>query len=123
MNRAVEIVRRHLKEQYFPLRCSCCGKEYATLCDYIAETTPIGRPVSYDLDIGTIRLGQMLGVMAMANCSCGSTLALSSKGLSKVVQLQLLGWALFEARRRSIPISDLLQIIREEIRMRELSQK
>ena len=53
--------------------------------------------------------------MALANCSCGTTLAISSRGIGLFTMWRLLRWARKRSRERGITVSQLLAWLRGEI--------
>ena len=59
---------------------------------------------------------------AMANCPCGTTLTLTSEGISLMKMWRLLNWARVETKRRGITQEQLLTHIRGEIRKQILSE-
>jgi len=48
---ATRVTLQHF-EGLFPQVCSSCGREFATLHDYIFQTRPVGATISYDADVG-----------------------------------------------------------------------
>ena len=117
----IEIVRDHASRQ-FPKECGCCGKRYESFADFIRNTTYAGKPVSYDAEEGNWRPASPMGVIGLANCSCGSTLALSSKGMHLVTLWRLMSWAKKEARQRGLTAKDLLDDLRCKIDARVLEE-
>jgi hypothetical protein len=99
----------------FPRRCPCCGKKFSSLSAYLQQTTHIGKPVSYDADIGDWNPTQPLGSVSIANCTCGTSLAISSKGINVVTLTKLMHWVRVEAEKKGVTISDVLLDIRNEI--------
>ena len=53
--------------------------------------------------------------MTYANCPCGTTLALTSNGMSLSMLWRLLNWARHETKRRGLTPQELLNYLREEI--------
>ena len=51
----------------------------------------------------------------MANCPCGTTLALSSQGMPLSQLWSLLAWARIETYRRGLSPQELLNYLRDEI--------
>jgi hypothetical protein len=110
----VAIVRAHI-EQKFPMNCSSCGRPFASLKEYLLETTRVGKPVSYDAELKIWRPWSPIGTMAFANCQCGTTLSMSSQGMKLTTMWRLLQWARSESGRRGISTSDLLDELRARI--------
>ena len=110
----VAVVRAHI-ERKFPKTCSKCGRTFASLKEYLQCTTHIGNPVSYDADLKNWRPFKPVGTLSFANCSCGTTLAISSDGLGVIVMWRLLRWARTESARRNISVGELLDGVRQKI--------
>ena len=119
---AMEIVKAHVEGQ-FPRRCTCCGREYATLTEWVEVTAPVGDPISYDAEHEEWRPAEEDGTMALSNCPCGSTLALSSKGIGIVNMWRLLFWARDRSKQRGISVSELLGWLRGEIDRQVLAER
>jgi hypothetical protein len=115
----VQILREHF-ESLFPKVCVNCNRCFATLREYIRITIRIGPPISYDADFGDWKTAQPIGSVALANCPCGSTLALSTEGMVLSLRLELLNWVRIETQRRGVSPSELLEHLRDEVRKRVL---
>ena len=110
---AAVVTREHL-ESLFPRNCSKCGRRFASLADYLRNTTHLDAPVS--LDSGSVEVpASPMGTLSLANCACGTTLALGSDGMSVETIVRLMGWARAGIARRSITIRDLLVEVRNEV--------
>ncbi len=118
----VEIVHTYIKETLFPKRCTNCGMIFTTFREYLEKTTAVGLPISYDADFDEWEPKQPLGTMSLSNCSCGSTLALSSEKMSKKTLLRLMVWTRIESIKRGVTFSELLATIRKSIDTREFTQ-
>ena len=110
----IEIMRDHISKQ-FPKECKCCGKRYNSFAEFVRNTTPVGKPMSYDAEIGDWKPVRPIGTIGMANCSCGSTLVLTSKGMNLITLWKLMNWVRNEAQKRGITVSDLLVELRRTI--------
>jgi len=108
---AIKIVKRFLSEQ-FPKQCTCCGKRYSSLSEYIKGTKTVGKPISYDAENNNWNPVKPAGTVSISNCSCGSSLSLSSNGMEVKTLLQLMRWARKEAKIQGIDFSDFLDILR-----------
>jgi len=115
----VKIVRSYI-EGLFPRECPQCGLRFGSLREYLQLTTHVGRPISYDATCQEIP-SEPLGTVSLANCQCGTTLAITSKSMPAVQMVQLLKWARQETAKRSIGIRDLLRHVRERIDQQVLS--
>jgi hypothetical protein len=73
---------------------------FATLRKYLQTTTHLGPAMPYDAEMGDWSPLQPLGTMTYTNCPCGTTLALSSKGMPLSQLWALLNWARLETKRR-----------------------
>lgn len=109
----VRIVRSHV-EGLFPRVCPTCGRRFASLREYLDETTHLSTPILYD-DISDEMPAEPMGPMSFANCPCGTTFAIGSKGIPTARMVELLTWAKDESLRRSIGIRELLRRIRDRI--------
>jgi hypothetical protein len=112
---ALEIVRRHFESQ-FPKTCSTCGRRFATLREYILSTRRVGPAISYDAELGDWHTQHPIGSLAFANCSCGTTLVLSTEGMPLPQRQALLAWVREETERQHIMPSELLERIRNDLR-------
>jgi hypothetical protein len=118
---AFEVILRHF-ESLFPMTCSNCGRQYATLREYVVGTTRVGRAISYDAESGDWETTRPVGTLALANCSCGTTLGLSTRGMAPDQRLALLAWLKEETERRRISPSELLDEIRDAVRKAVLGE-
>ena len=71
-------------------------------------TTRLGAPVSYDASLGDWRPAEPLGTSAMANCRCGTTLSLTSAGMSADLHAQVMAWAWARCEAQQVTLVDLL---------------
>jgi hypothetical protein len=110
----IKVMLDYISKQ-FPKKCSCCGRLYASLAEYLRSTTHVGKPVSLDADFGDWQPAQPIGVISCANCSCGSTMAITSDGMGIITLLRLMNWARRETKRRGVGMSDLLADLRTKI--------
>jgi len=113
----VRILRDHF-ESLFPKVCPNCNRCFATLREYIGITIRVGSPISYDAEFGDWKTTRPIGSVALANCPCGSTLALSTEGMVLSLRLELLNWVRIETQRRGVSPAELLAHLREEVRKR-----
>ncbi|MGE0814824.1 MAG: hypothetical protein AB7O28_03995 [Vicinamibacterales bacterium] len=116
-----ELIRAYY-EGLFPKSCPHCGRGYATLREYVAATTPVGRYISYDVDVGDFAPERPAGTFAFANCACGNTLALSTEGLPRETRLALLAWVRAEAARQGLPATQFIDWLRKTVRDDALGQ-
>jgi hypothetical protein len=89
--------------------------------EYLQNTTPVGFPVSYDLEAGDATPAESMGNLSMANCRCGNTLALSSQGMPMKNLWGVLKWIEQETERRGIPMRHILAHLRDEVSKRGLA--
>jgi hypothetical protein len=108
------MTRSHI-EGKFPKTCSNCHRVYATLAEYLLATRHVGAPISYDAEEGDWTPTEPLGTQSLANCSCGSTLAIGSSGMNLWTTWRLMRWARNESRLRGISIEQLLVWVRAQI--------
>ena len=118
-NDVIEIFREHIHKQ-FPRDCSCCKKHFATFADWIRNTSFLGKPVCYDAEMRIFKPFKPLGTFGMVNCSCGSTLALSSKNMKLTTMWKLLKWGRKEMKKRGCTPSDILDDLRRKVDESEL---
>ena len=107
-------------ESLFPKVCPNCNRCFATLREYIETTKRIGPSRSYDADMGNWDTERPIGSIALANCPCGSTLALTTEGMPLPIRLELLKWVRIETKGRGVNPSELLEYLRGEVRKRTL---
>ncbi len=104
----------------FPKVCPSCKRDFATLREYIQATKRVGVPVSYDAEMGNWQTTTPVGSMALANCPCGTTLALSTSRMEPSLRLELLNWLRIETEKRGVSASKLLDHVRDEVRKRAM---
>jgi hypothetical protein len=109
----VRIVRSYI-EGLFPRVCPNCARRFASLREYLETTTHLASPILYD-DLTQDVPEKPLGPMSLANCTCGTTLTVSSSGIPTAQIVVLLTWARAESSRRSITVRELLRHIRDRI--------
>jgi hypothetical protein len=112
---AIQILYRY-HEGLFPKVCHNCGRRYATLREYVVATERLWPASSYDAELDQFDAEQPLGGMAMANCICGSTLALSTRGMPPAQMRALLDWARTEMKVRGLDQKQLSDHLRDEVR-------
>jgi len=118
---AITIIVEHLKG-LFPKSCPNCHRRFDSLPDFFAATKPMGNPVIHDLEAGELQPEKPLGAVAVSGCTCGAAVALSSEGMPIFQYWSLLLWAKSETRRRSIPVTALLNHLRAEVRERVIAE-
>jgi hypothetical protein len=118
----VEIIRKHF-ESLFPKTCNNCGRTFGTLRAYILTTERRGAARSHDADLGEWDTNAPLGSQALANCPCGSTLALSTDGMVLSQRQALLGWVKDETERRGVSPTELLEYLRDQLRRQILAEE
>lgn len=118
----VEIIRKHF-ESLFPKTCHNCGRKFATLREYILTTERLGPARSHDADLGEWDTAEPIGSQALANCPCGSTLALGTDGMVLSQRQALLSWVKHETQRRGVSPSDLLEHLRDQVRRQILAEE
>ena len=118
---AVRMMREHF-EGLFPKTCTKCGTQYATVREYILRTQPAGPAISYDVELGDWQPANPLGTIAAGNCTCGTTLALSTAGLPLPKLHAVLHWLKTETEHRGVPPGQLIEWIRGEIRKQVLAE-
>ena len=110
----IEIIKNHFVAQ-FPKKCNCCGKTYMSAEEFIRSTAYVGEPVSYDVEMDRAQPSRPIGTVGLVNCSCGSTLAISSKGIGVKTMWKLMEWGRAEAKKRGMSAGELLGYIRKTI--------
>jgi hypothetical protein len=110
----IKIMREHL-EGLFPKVCLVCHQRYATLREYLQTTKHLGSAIPYDAESDDWTPLKPLGTVTYANCSCGSTLMLTSEGMALPRLWSLLSWARTETQKRGMTPRELLNYLREEI--------
>lgn len=106
----------------FPRNCTNCGRGFENLREYVLATARIGATISYDAELGDWKTQQPLGAAALANCTCGSTLALTTEGMPLETIHALLEWIRIETERRGVTAADLVSEVREGVRRRAVGE-
>jgi hypothetical protein len=109
----VHIVRSYL-EGLFPRACPRCGRRFESLREYLQGTTHLSSPILYE-DLTDEVPEKPIGPMSLANCPCGTTISIGSRGIPAATMVELLTWARQESATRSIGLRELLSHIRDRI--------
>jgi hypothetical protein len=117
----VKILREHF-EGLFPKICPTCNRCFTTLREYILITKRIGPAISFDAELGDWNTLRPMGSVALANCPCGSTLALGTESMLLPLRLLLLNWVSTETQCRGLSPQELLDYLRDEIRKQALTE-
>jgi len=97
----------------FPKSCTTCGATWRTFGEYVAVMKPVGAPIPDDVDDD-----DPIGLLSLANCGCGSTLALQCGAIAREIH-QAFGAALARAAsERGVARSVILVELRELLRAR-----
>jgi hypothetical protein len=113
---------REYYEGLFPRDCPNCGRRYATLREYIVRTQRLWPSLNYDIELGDYKTPRPIGGLAMANCLCGTTLALSTKSMPVSQTHLILEWIRTETERRGVTPAELLDHLRDEVRKQVLAE-
>ena len=116
----IQMMREHF-EGLFPKVCNSCGRCYATLREYILDTKRLGRSISYDAEAADWETTDPMGGVALANCPCGTTLALTTEGMPLSKIHLVLKWIRVESERRGLSPMELLGYLRDEVRKQVLA--
>ncbi|HWZ29574.1 MAG TPA: hypothetical protein VNX15_13480 [Gemmatimonadales bacterium] len=117
----LQILRGHF-EASFPKTCNNCGRQFATLREYILNTDRRGQARSYDADLEDWEPPEPLGSQALATCQCGTTLALGTDGMAHTQRLALLSWVKSETQSRGVDSTELLEHLRDQLRRQILDE-
>ena len=96
--------------------------QYATVRDYALSIRPVGPVISYDAELGDWQPANPLGTFVTGNCTCGTTLALSTAGLPLPKIHAMLHWVKSETERRGVTPGQLIEWVRDEIRKQVLAE-
>jgi hypothetical protein len=116
----IRMMREHF-EGLFPKVCNSCGRHYETLREYILDTKRLGGGISYEAEAADWETTEPLGGVALANCPCGTTLALTTEGILISKIHLVLKWIRVESERQGVSPMELLSYLRDEVRKRVLS--
>ena len=114
-------MREHL-EGLFPKACRNCGRNFGSLKEYLQITTHLGSAMPYDAMQGDWKPVKPIGMVTLANCTCGNTLSLTSKGMPRPQLWRLMAWAKKETIKRGVSPQELLNYLRDEICKQVLSE-
>jgi hypothetical protein len=113
---------RKFYEGLFPKVCSNCGRRFATLREYIEATQRLWPSLDYDIELGDLKTLKPIGGLAMANCLCGTTMALSTKEMPLSQTHLILEWIRTESERRGSNPTEILDYLRDEVRKQVLAE-
>ncbi len=117
----IHLLREHVEGQ-FPKVCPNCQWTYASLQEFLLTTQRVGPIMSYDAELGNWNPVRQIGTMALSNCACGSTLALTSEGLPLAEFKGFLDWIRTETLRQGLSQGVLLGRLRDEMRRQILAE-
>lgn len=120
-DQVVNIIRYNVEKQ-FPKDCSVCGYRFASLKEYLQNTTHFGAPHSYDAEAESWKPKKPFGTFSFSDCKCGNTMVIGSSGIEVVTMWKLLWWARNESSRRGVSTNELLDEIRAKIDNQVLSE-
>jgi hypothetical protein len=115
----IRMMKKHF-EGLFPKICPKCSRRFETLSEYIRDVRRIGATMSYDAELGDWETTQPIGAVALANCPCGTTMALTTAGLPLPQIHLVLKWVRDETQRRGLSQEQLIGYVRDEIRKQVL---
>ena len=118
---AVQLMCAHF-EGLFPRSCSKCQAHFATVRDFIRRTQRVGPVISYDVELRDWEPENPLGAFASVNCTCGTTLALSTAGMPVPKIHAVLHWVKTATERRGVTPEQLIDWVRDEIRKQVLAE-
>jgi len=110
----IDLVRRHMEAQ-FPKTCSRCGVVFASVAAYHRAVQHIGDPMSFDGTIEKLEPAKSIGAVSLANCTCGTTLSITTRGMSPTDLQRVMGWARLESKRRNLDERKVLAELRAKI--------
>ena len=76
----------------------------------------MGNTIAYDADAGDWKAPEPMGIFALANCTCGNTLSLSSNGMPLETFHAVLEWLRVESDLRRVTPVALMEHVRNQIR-------
>ena len=109
-------ILRDFYEGLFPKTCANCGRVFATLQEYVLSSQRLWPSLNYDMELGNYNTPHPIGGLAMANCPCGSTLALSTKTMPLPRAHMIMAWIKAEMERRGMKHAELSDYLRDEVR-------
>lgn len=115
-------MREHL-EGLFPKACRNCGRNFGSLKEYLHITNHLGATMPYDAMLGDWKPINPIGMVTLANCPCGNTLSLTSRGMPRPQLWRLMAWARKETEKRGMTPQELLNYLRDEICRQVLSEQ
>ena len=118
---AIQIARDYV-HSLFPRSCRSCKREFVSFKDFLVNTTPVGEVMSWDAEVGDWQPKQPFGIIAHANCRCGTTLALSTASMPLPHLWRMMIWARLESSRRGITPSAVLTALRDKTVAQELAE-
>lgn len=101
--------------EQFPRSCSKCGHLFRDFGEFVKDTVPIGTPICFDEDEPSLL--DPIGTLSMVNCRCGTTLALACPSHGEMYD-QFVAALRTDAKRSSITVGEVLELMRKEIRDR-----
>ena len=118
----IRVIREHV-EGLFPKTCNACKKVFPNYREYLLNTSRLGNPVSYDMELGNLRPENASGNIALANCRCGNTLVISSSGMPLIQIWQILSWVKAETSRRGVKTQEVICYLRDTVEKQALANQ
>jgi hypothetical protein len=115
----IRVIREHV-EGLFPKTCNACQKVFPNYRDYLLNTERVGVPISYDIELGDLKPKHSSGNFALANCRCGNTLVISSRGMPLTQIWGILYWVKMETHRRGVKTEEVVCYLRDTVERQAL---
>lgn len=111
-------------ENQFPRPCRHCGRQFDSFAQFVRGTAVIGEPQMWDSVQDVIEeVGHPIGALSFVNCSCGTTSTVECGDTSSDMYVAMVTALAHDVERTRQPASDVLAILRSEIRSRFASPK
>lgn len=116
----IQMLRKHF-EGLSSEFCPKCDRVFTTLRECLIQTRRVGTSISYDIELGDWNPSDMVGSVALANCPCGTSMALATAGMPLSESHLILQWLREETQRIGARPQELLDHNRDEIRQQLLA--
>lgn len=90
--------------------------------EFIRHTRFLGKPIAYGAKADDSQPKMPFTALGMVNCSCGTTIDISTKNMDLATVAKLLKWGVKEKRNRGCTMSELMDDLRHKIDEIELGE-
>lgn len=119
---ALQVLKEHF-ETMFPRNCSGCGRRFNDLREYFHETHSLGSMICNGGDAIDSTSTKPLLSITFANCTCGTTVTLSTMDMDESARCDLLQWLREEMKQVAAPPNQIFSALKLRLRRMVLEEQ